>query len=172
MEGEKDYFIIGKILKPFGVSGEIKVLPITDDVKRFKDLPFAYLKKDGRYIKVLIKNSKIINKYVLLKLDNIESIDEAEKYRNEYLYIDRDNAADLPENSYYYYDIWKCVVVTTDGKEFGVVEDIQNAGSCDIYVVRLKNSEDTVLIPAISDVIKKIDIKSKRIVIELIDGLI
>jgi len=172
MEDKKDYFIIGKVLKPFGIRGEIKVLPITDSINRFEGIKFVYIKKPEGYIKIPVKSSRITHRFALLKLGETGNRDEAEKYRDEYLYIDRENAAKLPENSYYYYDIWKCQVITTEGEELGVVEDIQNAGSCDVYVVRLKGKDDTLMIPAISDVIKRIDIKLKRIEIELIEGLI
>ena len=58
MEEKKDYFIIGKVLKPFGINGEIKVQPITDNIKRFKKIPFVYLRKVDRYIKIPVKSSK------------------------------------------------------------------------------------------------------------------
>ena len=172
MEDKKDYFIIGKVLKPFGVRGELKILPITDSVERFKGISFVYLKRDNNYIKVPVESSRIAHRFAILRFVETSNRDEAERYRNEYLYIDRENAVKLPDNSYYYYDIWKCNVVTTEGKELGVVEDIQNAGSCDIYVVKLKDNSNTIMIPAISDVVKKIDIKSKLIEVELIEGLI
>ena len=171
MGDKKDYLIIGKVLKPFGISGKVKVLPITDSIERFKDITFVYLRRCGEYIKVPVRSSRITHRFVLLKLGEVSNKEDAEKYRNKYLYIDRENATKLPENSYYYYDLWKCLVVTTEGKEIGVVEDIQNAGSCDIYVVKVKDREDTVMIPAISDVVKGIDVKSKRIKVKLIEGL-
>lgn len=172
MGGDKDYFIIGKILKPFGVSGEVKVLPITDNVERFKDIPFIYIKKYNTYVKVPVSSSRIADRFALLKLSGALNRDDVDKYRGKYLYIDRENAVNLEKNSYYYYDILECRVVTTEGVELGVVDDIKNAGSCDIYVVKLKDREDVIMIPAISDVVKKIDIRSKKIEIKLLDGLI
>ena len=172
MEEKKDYFVIGKVLKPFGISGEVKVLPITDKIERFKSIPFVYIKKYDTYVRVNVNSSRIADRFALLKLSNASNRDNAEKYRGKYLYIDRENAVKIDKNSYYYYDILDCKVVTTDGVELGVIEDIRNAGSCDIYTVRLMGVEDTVMIPAISDVVKKIDIGSKKIEIELIDGII
>ncbi len=171
MEDKKDYFIIGKILKPFGISGEIKVLPITDDIKRFKNIGFFYIKRFGRYIKVEVENSRIANRYVLIKLKGVKNRAEVEGLRGYNIFIDRDNAVKLDEGSYYYYDIWKCRVKSTSGEYIGKVVDIHNAGSCDVYSVKLNSTGDIVYIPAISDVVKKIDIDSKEIEIEIIEGL-
>jgi len=171
MEGEKEYLIIGKVLKPFGREGEIKILPITDDINRFKDIKYIYISKYGHYIKLDVEKVRIANKHVLLRVKGYLTIDDAEKLRGKYLYIDRENAVSLKKGSYYYYDLWKCKVVTDSGDEIGIVEDIQNAGSCDVYVVRSFSNDETIYIPAISDVVKKIDIKSKKIEIKVIDGL-
>ena len=168
---KKDYLIIGKILKPFGIYGEIKVLPITDDIRRFENLPFLFIKRYGKFVKLEIEKSRIADRNVLIKLKGKKDRNSVENLRGLCIYIDRDNAIKIDGDSYYYYDIWKCRVKTSQGEEIGVVEDIHNTGSCDVYSVRLKDTGKQVYIPAISDVVKKIDIKSKEIEIEIIEGL-
>ncbi len=169
-----DYLIIGKVLRPFGVRGEIKVLPITDRPDRFKDLGFVFLKKqDNNFLKIGIEAVRLLRGYAHLKLEGYDERNKADTLRGKYLYIDRENAVRLEKESYYYCDIVGCSVITKEGNLFGTVFDIQNAGSSDVYFVRPRNSKSgELLIPAISDVVKEIDIVNKVIVIEMVDGLV
>ncbi len=168
-----DYLIIGKVLRPFGIHGEIKVLPITDRLDRFKDLEFIFLKRDRSFIKIDIEDVRLMRGYAQLKLRGYDERNDADKLRGELLYIDRENAARIEKDSYYYYDILGCSVITQEGEPLGMVFDIQNAGSSDVYFVRPRNSESReFLIPAISDVVKEIDVAKKEIVIQLVDGLV
>jgi 16S rRNA processing protein RimM len=173
MSFKTEYLIIGKIVKPFGVKGEIKVFPITDSVSRFEGLSFVYLQNGSSFDRYDVNQTRLTNEYVLLKLKGLDSRTDADKLRGEYIYVDRENAVKLEDSSYYYYDLLDCKVITTEGKQLGIVYDIQNAGSCDVYFVRTSNKVDNeVLIPAVSQVVKNIDIKNKEITIDLIDGLL
>jgi len=173
MSEKADYLIIGKIVKPFGIKGELKIIPITDRLDRFKKLNVIFLKDQCSFKKKEVEGTKVCKDYVLLKLKNIDSIDDAESLRNEILYVDRNNAAEIDEGSYYYYDLVGCKVVTTDQELIGELVDIQNTGSSDIYLIRsAKDKKREYLIPAVSDVIKKIDLNEKRIIIEVLDGLL
>ncbi len=171
MAEESEYFIVGKILKPFGLKGEVKVLPITDDPARYGDLEFVFLKKGDSYMRVGVEGAFLHGGYVRLKLEGCRTREDGDKLRNRVLYIDRPNAAALEEGSYYYYDLLGCRVRTGDGEELGTVEDIRNSGSCDVYVVRSVSGEE-YLIPAIRDVIHEIDVQEKKIIINVIDGLL
>ena len=94
-----------------------------------------------------------------------------EPFREKLFYVTRRQAIELDEGSYYYYDILNCTVKGLNGEIIGKVFDIQNAGSCDVYFVRSLYEKQEYQIPAISDVIKSIDISQKEIVIDVIDGL-
>jgi len=168
-----DYLIIGKVLRPFGVHGEVKVLPITDCSDRFNGLGFVFLKQDNNFLKIDIEAVRLLRGYVHLKLEGYNELDKVDTLRGKYLYIDRKHAVKIKKGSYYYYDILGCRVITKDGELLGTVFDIQNAGSSDVYFVRPQNSKNgELLIPAISDVVKEIDVANKEIVIEMVDGLV
>ncbi len=168
-----DYLIIGKVLRPFGVHGEIKVLPITDRLDRFRDLEFIFLRRDRSFLKFDVEAVRLMSGYAQLKLKGYDERNDVDALRGKFLYIDRENAVKIEEDSYYYYDILGCSVITLEGKLLGRVFDIQNAGSNDVYFVRSQNSENgEFLIPAISDVVKEIDIAKKEIVIRMVDGLL
>jgi len=167
-----DFLIIGRFLKPFGVRGEMKVLPSTDTLERFGELSFIYVHENREWKKCDLEGVRYNGNKVLLKLKGYDTREVAEKLSDEYLYIDRAHAVPLEDGNYYCYDICECRVLTTAGKTLGSVCDIQNAGSCDVYVIRKDTAENDIFyIPAIKDVIKKIDINNKEIIIEEIEGL-
>ena len=108
---------------------------------------------------------------VLLKLEGINDINEAEKYKNFYIKINRKDAVELEQNSYFIVDIINCEVYTDENEFLGKVVDVFPTGSNDVYTI--KNSEGKeILLPAISEVIKKVDIPNKKIIVHLLEGLI
>lgn len=171
VDNASDYLIIGKAVRPFGVRGEVKLLPITDRPERFKELEYLYIQRENRFRKVRIERARVSGKGVILKLEGLDTREQADLMRNRLVYVDREHAAALDEASFYYYDILGCMVATREGEELGTVEDIRNFGSCDIYVVRRQGGEE-LLVPAIRDVITSIDVPRKRIEIVLVEGLL
>jgi 16S rRNA processing protein RimM len=168
-----EYLIIGRIARPFGIQGEVKIIPITDHAERFVGIDAVFVKQNGSFRKLEVAGSRIVKNAVLLKFVHVSDRSDAERYRDCMLYIDREHAAPIEDDSNYYYDLLGCTVKTTDGTEIGIVTDIQNAGSCDVYSVKPENSsEPELLIPVVRDIVKKIDIKKKEICIEIIDGLL
>ncbi len=172
MKEGMDFLIIGRFLKPFGVRGEMKVLPATDTLERFGELSFVYVHENREWKKCDLEGVRFNGNRVLLKLKGYDTREVVEKLTDKYLYIDRAHAVPLEDDNYYCYDLCNCRVSTTAGKNLGAVCDIQNAGSCDVYVVRRNcEGEDVFYIPAVKDVIRKIDIRNKEIIIEEIEGL-
>lgn len=168
MEG---YLEIGQIVNTNGLKGFLKVKPLTDDITRFEKLKTIYIQKAKELIGFKIQEVKYNKQSVLLKLEGIDDITEAEKYKNFYIKISKENAVELEKNSYFIVDIIGCQVYTDENEYLGNVVDVFQTGSNDVYT--LKNSEGKeILIPAIREVIKNVDIKNKKIVIHLMDGLI
>lgn len=151
------------------MKGEIKVEPITDDIERFRGLRFIFIQKDSAYQKVEVEGVQILGRFIRLKLSEYDTREDAERLKGHYIYIDRPNAAYIEESSYYYYDVVGCKVKRLDGGLVGIITDILNAGSCDVYVVNSEGEE--YFIPAVKDVIKEINIIRKEIIIDVIDGL-
>jgi 16S rRNA processing protein RimM len=172
MRSKFDYLIIGKVRGPFGRIGELKVIPMTDDMRRFSDLLFVFYKDGSTYKKISVERVRYLNTSVILKLENYDSIEEIAGLVGHYLYIDRENAVKIGESCNYCSDLTECRVITTNGDEVGTVYDILNAGTCDVYVVRSdKGGIDDRLIPAVKEVVKKINVDRKEIIIEVIEGL-
>lgn len=166
----EEYFEIGQIVNTNGLKGPLKVKPFTDDIKEFETFKSIYIQKGKDLIEFKIEKVAYVKQMVLLKLQGIDDINEAEKYRNYYLKINRNILPDLPENTYYIVDLLECEVVTIEGELLGKVKDVFNTGSNDIYEVKDEFGKQ-ILIPAIKEVIKIIDIPNKKITVKLMEGL-
>ena len=87
-----EYLRIGMVLRPHGVKGAVKLLPLTDDVERFRKLSFVYIERNGIYTKAEVQRSSIQPDAVMLWLSGVENREDAEKLRNHYLCVDREHA--------------------------------------------------------------------------------
>ena len=165
------YLEIGQIVNTFGIKGFVKVKPFTDDIEQFERLEKIYVKNKNSQKEYKIQEVKYHKNMVLLKFEGIDNIDDAEKLRNYYLLRNREDDIPLEDDTYYIVDLLGLEVYDDNGILLGTVEDIFNTGSNDIYVVKNELGKQ-ILLPSISDVIKKIDIENKKIVVHLIKGLI
>lgn len=164
------YLEIGQIVNTYGIKGFVKVVPYTDDNKRFEKLTKVYIEQRGKQVEAEIEEVKYSKNLVLLKLKGIATIEEAEKYKNAILKIDRNDAVELPENTYFMVDLLGLSVYTEEGETLGKVDDIFRTGSNDVYVVKNELGKQ-ILLPAIESVIKQIDIKNGKIIVHLLEGL-
>ena len=108
---------------------------------------------------------------VLIKFEGIENPEQADLLRNSYLIVDRETEEPLEPGRYYIVDMIGLDVFTDDNEYLGKLEDIYNTGSNDIYVVKNELGKQ-VLLPAIEDVIKNIDMDNKKVIVHLIPGLV
>ena len=162
---------IGQIVNTFGIKGEVKVKPFTDDIKRFDKLKKINIEQKNSKKEYEIENIKYHKDMVILKLKGIDQIEQAELLRNSYLKIDRNEEEPLEENTYYIVDLLGLSVYTEEDVLLGILDDIYNTGSNDIYVVKDSLGKQTLL-PAIQDVIKEIDIENQKIIVHVMKGLL
>ena len=150
---------LGKIVNTVGLKGEISVWPYIDYFDKVKKV---YINGKEHEIE-RTRNHKNV---VIIKLKDINTIDEAESLKDMMIEMERKDAPSLPEGIYYINDLIGFEVYSDDGKFLGTLDDIFNTGANDIYQV------GDILLPAIKDVIKQIDTDNQKIIIHLIDGLI
>ena len=167
----QDFLEIGQIVNTFGVKGMVKVVPFTENVERFAELKSVFLEKNNKIEEKKVEETKFHKNMILVKFKNIETIEEAEKYVNAYLKVDRQNAIELKENEFFIADLLGSEIYTDENVLLGKLEDIFNTGSNDIYVVKDEKGKQ-ILLPAIADVIKNIDVVNKKIIVHLLEGLI
>jgi len=165
-----DYLTIGTIVNVHGVRGEVKVLPETDDINRFKKLKTVELLSNEVRKTVKVESVKLQNKFAILKLEGIDDRDVADTYRGVEVQVERKNAVRLPEDSYYIGDIMGCKVVEEDGSNLGIIDDIFNNVGSDIYCIKTESGK-TIMLPAIKDTIINVDIENNLIVVRLLPGL-
>lgn len=162
---------IGQIVNSYGIKGFLKVVPYTDDITRYSNLKEIYIEKNKKLEKKEIEEVKYHKNLVLLKLKGIDDINETLKYKNCYIKIDRKDAVDLPENSYFIVDLIEIEVYTEENKYLGKIIDIFPTGSNDVYVVKDELGKQ-ILLPAIGEVIKNVDIENKKMIVHLLEGMV
>ncbi len=164
----KEYIKVGKIVNTHGVRGCMKCLPLTDDMERFDELEYVYTEKDNIRRKIL--DVWYRKSMVYFMLENINDMNTAESFRDTFVSILEDQLRELPEDSYYLFDLEGMEVFTAEGEYLGKINVIYQTGANDVYEVLSKDK--TYLIPAVKDVVKEVDIKNKKMVINVIEGLL
>ncbi len=165
------YLEIGQIVNTFGIKGELKINPFTDDINRFDELKSIFVVKNKELIPYEIETVRYHKNMVILKLKGINSMNEAEKLKGLYIKIDRKYAKKLPKGTYFIADLIGLEVYDENSNLLGSIDDIYNTGANDIYVVK-NNLGKQILLPGIPQVIKKVDLENKKIVVHLLNGLI
>ena len=164
------YLEIGQIVNTFGIKGMVKVKSFTDNIERFSNLEKIYIKNKSGQTEYKIQEVKYHKNMVLIKFEGIENPEQADLLRNSYLIVDRETEEPLEAGRYYIVDMIGLDVFTDDNEYLGKLEDIYNTGSNDIYVVKNELGKQ-ILLPAIEDVIKNIDMDNKKVIVHLIPGL-
>ena len=165
------YLELGQIVNVRGLKGEVKVNSFTDDNTKFERLPKVFIKRNkGDLEERKIEKVSYNKNQVIIKFVGINTIDEAEKLRNSFILVDRDDLGSLPEGIYYIADLIGLDVFTEEGELLGKVDDIYNTGANDIYVIKDDLGKQRLL-PGIKDVIKEVNIEEGKIIVNLIEGL-
>ncbi|HAJ73690.1 MAG TPA: 16S rRNA processing protein RimM [Lachnospiraceae bacterium] len=167
----QEYFRVGVITSPHGVRGEVKVFPTTDDASRFKKLKEVLVEQRGIRKEMKVQHVKFFKNMVILKLEGIESMNDAEFYRKCDLMVDRKNAIPLEEGEYYIGDLIGMNVITDEGRKLGILTDVMQTGANDVYVVNSPEFGE-VLIPVIDDCVLDISLEKNEVLVHLLQGLI
>jgi len=167
----KEFIMIGKVVSTQGNKGEVNVLPLTDSIERFKNLDNVFLRNKNSQTILNVEKIRIKKDTVILKLKDIENLEEAKMIVGSFLEVERKNAVKISKDTYFIFEIIGLEVYSENNIFLGKVENVISTGSNDVYVVRRKDKEE-LFIPAIHDVVKNIDLEKKRITINMVDGLI
>ena len=156
---------VGRVLRPIGLRGEVRIEISSDTPDRF--VSGAVLCIDGNPYHVL--DARQARQGLVLKLSNVNSLSEAEALRGKALYVRESQVPPMPDGSYYYYQILGMQVYTDRNTYLGEVTEIIQTGSNDVYV--LTKGERSVLVPAVDSVVLSVDIKARRMTVDLPEGL-
>ena len=165
-EPPKGRITIGRVGAPQGVRGELRIIPLTDFQERFEGMKEVLVGDELFHIESL----RYHKQFVLMKFHEIPTREAAAALTGRLLTVDRSEAAPLGDGEFYTFDIIGLHVFDADGKELGIVENVLRTGSNDVYQGRGKDGRE-FLIPALKAVVREIDVKGGRMVVELPDVL-
>ena len=153
--------IIGKLGKVRGLSGELKLIPLTDFLDRFDDLQEVDV--DGKILQ--IDYVKTVGNNLVIKFKDYSTREIAQKLTGKILRVDKSEAAPLAEGEFYTFDIIGLDVRDLNDNELGVVTEVLKTGSNDVFVTKAEDGRE-ILIPALKRIVKKIDIAEKIMLID------
>lgn len=166
----EDLLQVGVITTTHGVRGEVKVFPTTDDPARFKKLKKVILDIGKEKLDLEVAGVKFFKNMVILKFKGLDNINDVEKYRQKSLYVTRENAVKLRKNEYFIADLIGLSVTSDEGEELGEIADVLQTGANDVYVIKTPEGEE-ILLPAIKDCVKAVDVEAGTIEVHLLPGL-
>jgi 16S rRNA processing protein RimM len=155
-----DKIVIGEIAKAHGIKGALKIIPLTDDIKRFKDLTAVYIQ--GEQNKRVVKSCVIGGGSILLFLEGINTRNDAEIFKGKQISVEYGDAVDLKKGQYFIKDIIGCAMLDQSGQALGKVTDVLSHGAADIFVV---SGEKNFMVPFLKDLVSEIDVVQKRITV-------
>lgn len=163
---KKEYLEAGKIVTTHGIRGEVKIMPYTDTPELLCEFDRLFIGKDKS--ELYIERSRTAKNMVIAKIEGVDTVEVAEKYRNKVLFMHRDDL-ELDEDTYFIQDLIDMEVQDADsGFVYGKITDVLQNGANDVYVIK---GDREYLVPAIPDVVISTDIDSNIMQIRPLDGL-
>ncbi len=166
-----DFIVLGTIVRSHGLKGEVKISLSCSGVDRLESCKELRLLKDGKELKKVsvIRAFTHSDGDAVVRFKEVQGVDEAETLRGVQVAVREEDREELPENEYYSDDLLGLTVVKTTGEDLGRIEEVMEGLANGVFVVR-KNGKET-LVPALKSVIREIDLKSRRMVVELLEEI-
>ena len=164
-EAGEPFVLVGRILAPVGLQGEVRVEVASDVPHRFAPGALLYVDQQAR----TIRRSRSVRQGMVLDLAGIDSRAHAESLRGKAIEVAATDVPPAPEGSYYYFQMLEMHVFTEDGDYLGQLIEILPTGSNDVYVVR--NGKKETLVPAMANVVVDVNLEAKRMTVSLPEGL-
>jgi 16S rRNA processing protein RimM len=167
--GEPAFLVVGKLLHPHGVRGEILMDVITDFPERLQPGVGVYVGEDHRLLQ--IRSRRLHRQDLLLTFDGYSTPETVGELRNLLVYVPSHDRPALPDGEYYHHQLIGLQVFSEEGSLLGKLENILITGANDIYVVRSPQGGE-LLLPAIEEVVQEIDLDARKIIVRLLPGLL
>jgi 16S rRNA processing protein RimM len=164
-----EYVTVGYIRRAHGIGGCVHVESLTDNPTRFEALSEVIVEVGGRRTLYRVERCSVASKGLLIKFKSVDDRSEAEKLKSGYLLVEAAKLPELEEGSYYLFDLIGMNVYTISGELLGEITDVQQYPANDVYII--EGEKGKLLLPAIRDVVKNIDVQNKRMEVELLSGL-
>lgn len=173
-QAQPSYLIIGEVLRPHGVKGEMRMKIITDYPERvLHDLSHVYIGRDTeepaqRYE---VQSARFHQMYILLQLKGLDDRDQVDALRGNLIMVDLDHAVPLDEDEFYLYELIGLTVKTQDGIELGTIIEVMETGANDVYIINSPRYGQ-LLVPAHDQTLVEIDLENEYVIMDLPDGIL
>lgn len=165
-----DYFYLGKVIRPHGVKGAVKIYLDVDNPSEYRDLDVVFVELKRNLVPYFIGSIHLEENKANLKLQDLHSIDEAQRLSGCRLFLPLDKLPKLKGNKFYYHEVIGFTVVDSSHGNIGSIENILDLPNNTLMTVASGKRE--ILIPVNDDIILKVDRKSRTIRIKAPEGLI
>jgi 16S rRNA processing protein RimM len=168
------YLLLGEILRPHGVRGEMRLKILTDYPERIADIETVYIgqgSQDEYARPYRVESARFHKKYLLLKVQELPDRDAVEPFRGLYVMIDVENAVPLEDDEIYLYELIGLTVQTDDGDTLGNISDVLETGANDVYIVNSPRYGE-ILVPAHDETLLDVNLEEKTVTMQLPDGLL
>jgi 16S rRNA processing protein RimM len=162
-------FNMGKIVNTHGVRGEVKVYPYSDDLEKFEDFEYFYIEGEGKK-KYEIESTRVHKNMVLVKFKGYEDINKVLNFLNKNVYMERKDVEDDSEG-HYIVDLIGCEIFDDQGAFVGHLKDVLQTSAQDLYEIKKASDGKMFYLPVVDAFVKNIDIKNKKIIVHLIEGI-
>ena len=160
-----DWIPVGRVTRTHGLKGELKFFPTDQEDLAVQSHQHILLGEATFKIKS-IRGAK---SPFIIKFEGVNSIEAAQSLAGQEVLVAREDFESLPEGEYYRFEIEGLKVFDDTGKYYGVIEDIIETGSNDVYVVRENDKE--WLVPMIDSVVQSIDLEQGKLIFHCVEGL-
>ena len=163
--------VVGRIARPHGLRGHVFVNVDTDfPESRFRPGAELFVDRGGAPVAMVVATVRFQRERPVVGFAGVGTIEEAEALAGRELRVPLDWLEPLPAGRFYHHDLIGCRVETREGREVGVVRDVEDAqGNCRIVVA---SGSGEVQIPLASAICTTIDPAVRRIVIDPPEGLL
>lgn len=170
MVNQLETVTVGRIERPFGIKGEVKVRPLSDVPGRFEGLrSVSLLARNGQTFETSVTHVRRVGAEFILGLAGLTTPEDARLWRGGFIRTIRGSVPELPAGQYYECDLIGLVVSTEENQPIGVLAEIWNLPENPVFVVR-QGAKET-LIPAAKELISTVDLTARKMVVRMIDGL-
>ncbi|RPI96489.1 MAG: 16S rRNA processing protein RimM [Chloroflexi bacterium] len=168
------FLLLGRVLRPHGIRGEIRIEVLTDYPERIVPGMTGYIDRDPKNarseVEYTIESARTHQQYLILRLEDIPDRDAADMLREQFVMVAFDDAVPLDEDEFYLFQAIGLAVYTDAGEHLGDVADVLETGANDVYVVQGPRGE--ILLPAVDEVILDVDLDAGRMTVRLMAGLL
>ena len=167
----ENLLLTGKVIRPHGRKGLLRIRSYAQSEQSFLASGIFFLRPESEeHQEVSVLSVMPGKNFFLMKIKNVNSLEDAEKYRGAEIFMVKDGLVHDDEDEYFWYELIGLRVYLNTGRYLGKIRHILPTGSNDIYVVGEEETE--FLIPAIHNVVEKIDLIDQKMIIAEMEGLL